>query len=153
MQTPERIHPKGLNDYLEVMSKAVFQSGISWRVVDSKWIGIREALRGFDPHAVADLTEPDMEELMKDTRVIRHRRKLEATVINARKMMDLEEKHGSFQGYLRSHGGFDATLKDLRKQFKYLGDSGGYYFLWVVGEEVPSYEDWCSSRGVAHRHT
>ena len=39
-------------------------------------------------------------------------------------------------------------MKDLRKQFKYLGDMGAYHFLWVVGEEVPSYEEWCRSRGV-----
>ena len=41
---PERIDPQTLGDYLEVMSKLVFQSGISYRVVDSKWQGIREAL-------------------------------------------------------------------------------------------------------------
>ena len=72
--------------------------------------------------------------LTHDKRVIRNRRKLEAIVHNARRMLDLEEKHGSFRGYLRSHEDFDATVKDMRKQFKLMGDMGTYLFLYVVGE-------------------
>ena len=79
--------------------------------------------------------------------MIRHRRKLSAISANAGKMLELEERHGSFQNYLRSHGGFEATSQDIRKQFKYMGDSGTYYFLWVVGEEVPPYEEWCAGHG------
>ncbi len=144
---PERIVPKSLGDYLEVMSKAVFQAGISWRVVESKWPGIREAFRGFDAAAVADFAEPELDELTNDTRVIRNRRKLEAIVGNARRLLDLEKKHGSFQSYLRSHGDFGATTASLRKEFKFLGNMGCYYLLFVVGEEVPSHEEWMASRG------
>ena len=147
MQAPERIEPKALGDYLEVMSKTVFQSGISWRVVDSKWPEIREAFSGFDAEVVAKFGDAEVDALTQDRRVIRNRRKIEAIVGNARRMLDLEEGHGSFKSYLRSHGSFDETLKDLRKQFKFLGDHGTYYFLWVVGEDVPSYEEWCASRG------
>jgi DNA-3-methyladenine glycosylase I len=148
MQVPEKIQPCLLADYLEVMIRSVFQTGLSWRVVDSKWPGIRDALRGFDPEAIAMISESDLDELAQDRRVIRNRRKLEAIVGNARRMLELDEAHGSFRDYLRSHGGFEEAVKDLRKQFKYLGDMGAYHFLWVVGEEVPSYEEWCRSRGV-----
>ena len=48
--------------------------------------------------------------------------------------------------YLRSHEDFDATVKDVRKQFKFMGDMGTYLFLFVVGEEVPSHEEWHTSR-------
>ncbi|MFQ5875259.1 MAG: DNA-3-methyladenine glycosylase I [Dehalococcoidia bacterium] len=147
MQAPERIEPRGLADYLEVMSKGVFQTGISWQVVEKKWPGIRDAFRGFDPATVAHFTPENLDELAKDTRVIRNRRKLEAIVTNAQRMLELEEKHGGFRNYLRSHGDFEATVKDLRKQFKFLGDMGCYHFLWVVNEDVPSYENWCASRG------
>jgi 3-methyladenine DNA glycosylase Tag len=146
-RAPERIEPRSLADYLEVMSKAVFQTGMSWKVVDNKWPGIREAFRGFDPAAVVALTPDDLDAITNDTRVIRNRRKIEATVDNARQMLELERQHGSFRAYLRSHDGFEGTVKDLRKRFKFLGDMGCYYFLWVVSEEVPSYEDWCASRG------
>lgn len=147
MQAPQQIEPKSLADYLDVMSTSVFQSGISWRVVESKWPGTREAFHGFDPEAVVNLTPTEMDALAADTRVIRNRRKLEAVVQNARRMLELEERHGSFRAYLRSHGGFEETVADLRKQFRFVGDMGAFHFLYVVGEEVPSYEDWCASRG------
>ena len=86
--------------------------------------------------------------MVKDKRVIRNRRKLEAIVFDARRLLELEKKYGGFQPYLRSHGGFEATAKDLRKQFKFLGETGAFYFLSVVGEEVPPYQEWAASRGV-----
>lgn len=147
MEAPRKIQPKRLGDYLEVMSKSVFQAGISWKVVEAKWPGTREAFKGFDAEAVAHMTPRNIDDLATDKRVIRNRRKLEAIVENARRMLDLQDQHGSFRDYLRSHGGFEETVKDLRKQFKFLGDMGSFHFLYVVGEEVPSYEQWCASRG------
>jgi 3-methyladenine DNA glycosylase Tag len=149
-QAPEQIVPTRTGDYLEIMTKAVFQSGISWKVVHAKWPGIKEAFHDFDHRRVASLTEAEIAEIAADPRVIRNRRKIEAIVDNARVMLDLEEEHGSFKAYLRSHGGFEPTVTDLRKRFKFLGEMGAFYFLYVVGEEVPSYEDWCASRGREH---
>lgn len=40
-------------------------------------------------------------------------------------------------------------MKDLRKNFRFMGEMGCFYFLYVVGESVPEYEDWCRSRGRA----
>ena len=144
-QGPHQISPQSLGDYLEVMSKAVFQSGISYKVVENKWPGIREAFRGFDPRAVAGLTPPAVEDLVQDQKVIRNRRKIEAISSNARRIIELEKEHGSFKNYLRSHSSFKATVQDLRRQFKFLGESGCYFFLYIVGEEVPPHEEY---RGV-----
>ena len=143
---PEQIKPKVLGDYLEVMSKAVFQTGISWRVVDNKWAGIRDALRGFDAATVASLGPSDIEQLMQDTRVIRNRRKLEAIVDNARTMIDLEAQHGSFRKYLRSFPDYESRVKDMRNQFRFLGETGCYMFLYIVGEPVPDYHEWRESQ-------
>ena len=138
---PERIEPASLDDYLEVMSKAVFQSGMSWRVVEAKWPGIREAFQDFNAQKVADFSVFEVEELARDTRVIRNRRKLAAIVDNAQRMIELDRENGSFRSYLRSHGDFDATLAALRKDFKFMGPTSVYYFLYVVGEEVPPHEE------------
>lgn len=138
---PEQIKPQSLDDYLEVMSKAVFQSGMSWKVVEAKWPSTREAFHDFRVQEVADLNAFDVEELAKDTRVIRNRRKLEAIVSNAQKMLELDGEYGSFQKYLRSQGDFDGTLTALRKDFKFMGPTGIYYFLYVVGEKVPPHEE------------
>jgi 3-methyladenine DNA glycosylase Tag len=147
MEAPTRIEPQRLGDYLEVMSKAVFQSGISWKVVEAKWPGIREALHGFDAAAIASLTAADVDALASDQRVIRNRRKLEAIVDNARTLIELDATNGSFRDYLRSHPDFDALVADLRKHFRYLGDMGAYYFLYVIGEEVPPHEQFNAGHG------
>ncbi|MCH8064133.1 MAG: DNA-3-methyladenine glycosylase I [Chloroflexi bacterium] len=146
MPEPTRIRIDGLRDYLEALSKAVFQPGMSWKVVDAKWPGIKEAFHDFDVESVADMGESDLDELTNDTRVIRNRRKLEAVVHNARRMIELDREFGGFQKYLRSHDDFPAVVKDLRKNFKFLGDTGCYFFMHVVGEEVPPHEEWMASR-------
>jgi 3-methyladenine DNA glycosylase Tag len=150
VEAPKQIKPKSLGDYLEVMSRAAFQSGISWRVIEAKWDGFREAFSGFDAKKVASLEPPDVDRLMEDTRIVRNRAKIEATVHNARTMVDLDEEYGGFRKYLRSFGGdFEALVKDMRKRFKFLGDTGAYYFLHVVGEQVPSHEEWMAEHGAA----
>lgn len=146
MQAPTQITPRSLNDYLDVMTRAVFQSGMSWAVVEAKWKGFREAFQGFDPEKVAALGPAEVERLAEDTRIIRNRRKIEATVHNAQVMLDLDgETDGGFLGYLRSHGGFDETVAALRSEFRFLGDLGAYYFLYVVREPVPPHEEWMAA--------
>jgi len=141
VQSPEQIKPSKLGDYLGIMTKVVFQSGMSWKVVESKWPTIQEAFHDFDIETVANFGEQELDDLTNDTRVIRNRRKLEAIVHNANKLIELEERYGSFRNYLRSHEDYKATVKDIRKQFKYVGEFGCYYFLYVVGEEVPPHEE------------
>ena len=139
--------PVSLADYLETMSKAVFQAGISWKVVDAKWPGIRQAMKGFDTLAVSQFGGADIDRLMQDARLIRNRRKLEGIVLNARKMLELDKEFKGFRTYLRSQGTFAETAAALHRDFKFMGESGSYYFLWVVGEKVPPWEEWQASRG------
>jgi len=143
---PKQIAPKTPGDYLEAMSRPVFQTGMSWRVVDNKWPGTREAFKGFDVNKVARMGDPEIDKLVQDTRVIRNRRKIEAIIENANRIVALEREYGSFRKYLRSHDDFEALVKDMRKQFKFLGDMGCYLFLYTVREKVPSWEEWCSRR-------
>jgi 3-methyladenine DNA glycosylase Tag len=144
---PKRSRPRQLSGYLEAMTHAVFQSGISWRVVEAKWPDIREAFDGFDPRRVADLDARDIDALMADPRVIRNRAKLEAVVDNAQTLLELDAEHRGFRRYLRSHGSFEETVAGLKRQFRFLGDTGAYYFLYVVGEDVPPHEEWSAARG------
>lgn len=145
-QAPPKIKPKGLADYFEVMTKAVFQSGITWAVIEAKWDGFRDAFRGFDPSVVARFTPDDVDRLLQDSSIVRNRRKIEATIDNALEIEALDQEHGSFKRYLRSHGSFDATVSDLKRHFRFLGDTGAYFFLYVVGEEVPPHEEWMAAR-------
>ena len=119
----------------------MFQTGISWRVVEAKWPDIQAAFGGFDPSRVAKLTVKDIDRLMGDTRVIRNRKKLEAISSNAGRMLELDAEYKGFHKYLDSLGDFDSTKKALHKQFAYMGDSGTWFFLWMVGRKVPAHED------------
>ena len=151
MEPPTRIKPKGLADYLDAMSKPVFQAGISWKVVDAKWPSIREAFHNFDPEWVAELSPHDIDQLQADPRVIRNRKKIEGTAANAKTMLELSSAHRSFRRYLRSFPDYETLSKDLRSRFHFLGDHGVYSFLWTVSEEVPDYEDWAAAHGVTQR--
>ncbi|HEX2647541.1 MAG TPA: DNA-3-methyladenine glycosylase I [Candidatus Dormibacteraeota bacterium] len=133
--------PKELAGYLDPLARVMFQTGISWRVVDAKWPGIRDAFHDFDPARVAGLRAKDIDKLMGDTRVIRNRKKLEAIAGNARRMIELDKEYKGFAKYLDSLGDFEATKKELHRQFAFLGDAGTWYFLWMVGRKVPEHEN------------
>jgi DNA-3-methyladenine glycosylase I len=134
---PPRRKPANLAGYLEALSRPVFQAGMSWRVVEAKWDGIREAFAGFAPDVVAQYGPGEIGRLLADPRVIRSKTKIEATIDNAQALLELDAEHGGFARYLRSHGGFEETAADLKRQFRFIGDAGAYHFLWSVGEPVP----------------
>ena len=146
-----------LADYLEAMSFAGFQAGISWRVVDAKWPGIRAAFKDFDPAKVARFSGDDVDRLMADAKLIRNRRKLEGVVLNARRLLELDKEYGGFGKYLRSLGSYEEKVAALHKEFKFLGESGAYFFLWKVGETVSEYESWLAEHDmkmpVGHHHS
>ena len=141
-KAPPRRKPADLAGYLEALSRPVFQAGISWRVIDSKWDGIRNAFAGFDPVAVADYGQDDVDRLVGDPRVVRSKAKIEATIDNAQAVIELDAEFGGFDRYLRTHGSFEETVADLKRQFRYIGDSGAYHFLYVVNRPVPPHEEW-----------
>lgn len=141
MEPPKQIVPGKLADYLEVLSKAVFESGMSWAIVEAKWPGFQAAFQGFDPEWVANLSPDEFDALTNDPRIIRNRRKIESTIHNAQQMLDTEHEHGSFGAYLESLGGFEAQSAALRKRFKHVGEFGAYYFLYVIGQPVPAHHE------------
>jgi 3-methyladenine DNA glycosylase Tag len=141
MEPPKQITPTRLADYLEVLTKAVFESGMSWAIIEAKWPGFREAFHAFDPERIASLSPDEIDALTADTRIVRNRRKIEATVHNAGTMLDLEREYGTFKRYLESQGEFIPLVQDMRKRFKHVGDFGSYYFLYVVGEPVPAHHE------------
>ncbi|MDT0119746.1 MULTISPECIES: DNA-3-methyladenine glycosylase I [Kocuria] len=82
------------NGLFERVTLEAFQSGLSWRTVLAKRPAFREVFHGFDPEAVAAMDERDVERLLGDARIIRNRRKIEATVTNARATVALREDGG-----------------------------------------------------------
>jgi 3-methyladenine DNA glycosylase Tag len=144
---PPQIVAKSLDDYLEQLSKGVFQAGISWRVVDSKWPSITAAFHKFKVERVARMTDRDIDALVKDERVIRSRPKIAAVVHNANELLALE-RAGGFKKHLKSFPEYEALASDLKKRFKFVGDSGVYHFLWTVKQPVPEWREWSRAHGM-----
>jgi DNA-3-methyladenine glycosylase I len=142
-EVPPQVKPKDDNGYLEQMTQAIFQAGFSWRVIRDKWPNFQAAFDGFDVATVAGYADPDVERLVGDAGIVRNRRKIEATIHNAREIWDLVQEHGSFHTYLRSLDGLDyaGRRKELSRRFRNLGPTSVFVFLWCVDEDVPAWED------------
>jgi DNA-3-methyladenine glycosylase I len=76
-----------------------FQSGLSWLTILRRREGFREAFHRFDYHRVAEMTEVDVERLVQDTSIIRHRGKIESTINNARMAQELVAETGSLGAF------------------------------------------------------
>ena len=71
-----------------------FQAGLSWITILKKRDNFRNAFNGFDPHAIAGWGEAEVQALLGDPGIIRHRGKIEATIGNARAWMEIEAREG-----------------------------------------------------------
>src|SRR5712691_443635 len=146
MEGPPKIKPRSIDDYLEQLSKGVFQAGISWRVVDAKWEGTRAAFHGFNVERIARMGDREIDTLAADTRLIRSRPKIAAVVHNAQELLAVERAQG-FKKHLSSFADYETLATDLKKRFKFVGDSGAYHFLYTVSHPVPDWREWAKAHG------
>jgi DNA-3-methyladenine glycosylase I len=79
-----------------------FQSGLSWITILRKRENFRKAFARFDPEKVSRFTARDVQRLLKDAGIIRHRGKIESTINNARRALDLRDEKGSLAAYFWS---------------------------------------------------
>jgi hypothetical protein len=141
---PEVIVPGSLADYFEVMTRAVFQAGVSWRQIAAQWDAYREAFAAFDPAAVASYDDLDVERVLATPGILRMPKKVRATIANAGALIGLE-RDGGFACYLRSFDSYAALAKDLKARFALMGDMNVWYFLFRTGEPVPRFESWVAT--------
>ena len=133
-----------------------FQAGLSWLTILRKRERFREAFRGFDPELVARYTVRDVQRLLRDEGIVRHRGKIESTINNARRALDLRDEHGSLAAYfwkwqpavgsrprqltrdvlaaLSTTTESTALSKDLRKRgWTFVGPTTMYAFMQAMG--------------------
>ena len=79
-----------------------FQSGLSWITILRKRDNFRTAFRDFDPKAVARFGARDVQRLLKDAGIVRHRGKIESTINNAQRALELIDERGSLAAYFWS---------------------------------------------------
>jgi DNA-3-methyladenine glycosylase I len=95
-----------------------FQSGLSWLTILRKRERFREAFARFEPQRVARFGACDVERLMGDVGIVRHRGKIEATIANARATLEVQERNGSLAALVWS---FEPTRRGRRSPER-LGD-------------------------------
>jgi DNA-3-methyladenine glycosylase I len=81
----------GVTAMFERLSLEGFQSGLSWLVILRKRPAFRAAFAGFDPKLVAEFGDADVQHLLADAGIVRNRAKIEATVHNARAVLELDQ--------------------------------------------------------------
>ena len=84
----------------EILTLEVMQAGLSWSTILKKREGFREAFEQFDIHKVSQFTKDDVETLLQNPNIIRHRQKIEATIQNAKIILQLQNQYGSFHEFL-----------------------------------------------------
>lgn len=77
-----------------------FQSGLSWLTILRKRSAFRRAFKSFDPHKVARFGGRDIDRLLADASIVRHRGKIEATIANAKATLAVQEQHGSLAAFV-----------------------------------------------------
>ena len=129
---PSRNTPSNDNEYFEMLSKSVFQAGFSFKVVELKWPDIVEVFDNFDFKKVMNWSEEKIHQALLSPKIIRNSKKVRGIVDNARVFNVLVSKYGSFSKYLNSfkEKTYPERSKIISKQFKWLGKTGTYVFLW-----------------------
>ena len=133
-----------------------FQSGLSWLTILRKRDNFRAAFKGFDFPAVARFNQRSVERLLKDAGIVRHRGKIESTINNAKRAVEVVDEFGSLANYfwtwepcpsdrpkhlnwatLKSIGKSEASIalsKDLKQRgWSFVGPTTAYAFMQAMG--------------------
>ena len=130
-----------------------FQAGLSWLTILRKRPAFREVFHDFDPVRVAGFAEGDVERLLQDARIIRHRGKIEATITNARCVVEMAEAGVGFGELVWSFApdpppprptrrdevpavtpASTALSRELRRRgFRFVGPTTAYAFMQSMG--------------------
>lgn len=101
----------------------IMQAGLSWEIVLKKRKALNAAFDRFSPNKVASYGARDVARLLKDPSIIRNRRKIEAIIENARRVIALRKSHGGFAKWLAAHypRSKAAWVKLFKAQFVFMG--------------------------------
>jgi DNA-3-methyladenine glycosylase I len=141
-------------ELFELLTLEGAQAGLSWRTILNKREGYRAAFAGFDHACVAKYRERDVERLLTDPGIVRHRGKIESTITNAQRILEVQSEAGTFDAYVWSFvdgapivGGWKELgelpastpvstelSRDLKRRgFRFVGPTTVYAFMQAAG--------------------
>ena len=140
--------------HFELLTLEGAQAGLSWQTILRKRAGYRQAFAGFDVAKIATFDRSRLEALCQDPDIVRNRRKIQATIVNAQQFLKIQAESGSFDAYLwdfvdghpivnhwRSYQEVpghtmlsDQIAKDLKQRgFEFIGSTTVYAYLQAAG--------------------
>jgi DNA-3-methyladenine glycosylase I len=131
----------------EKLSLEGFQAGLSWLTILRKRDNFREAFANFDPAQVAEFTDLDIERLLGDPGIVRHRGKIVSTINNAARVLEVQDELGSLAALVWSFEPEStrpvmesttheskAMAKELKgRGFSFVGPTTAYAFMQAMG--------------------
>jgi len=124
------------------------QAGLSWDTILAKRQNYRRAFERFDFRKIAAYGARERRRLLADAGIVRHAGKIDATIENARRVLEVRSEFASFSKYVWSFSGSgaEALSKDLRRRgFRFVGPTTIYAFMQAVGM-VNDHEETCFRR-------
>ena len=133
------------------LSLEIFHIGLSWQLVLSKYKHFMGAFDNFDYEKVAKYSEEDIQTLMENENIIRYRKKIEATIHNAKQFMKIQDEYGKFSDFIwaftdnqqvvaevnqnltKSHLSDKVTAELKKRGFKFIGSVTIYSYLQAIG--------------------
>jgi len=130
------------------------QAGLSWLTILTKRPTYQEAFKNFDIKKVAKFTQDDVEELLQNKGIVRHKQKISSTINNAQCFLNIQKEFGTFNKYIWNFVDFepinnnwkdesevpstttlsDIISKDLKKRgFKFVGSTTIYAYMQASG--------------------
>jgi len=131
-------------ELFERLMLEINQAGLSWLTILKKREAFHRAFQGFDPEIVARYGARDRRRLLADAAIIRNRLKIDAAIANAKTVLELRERHGSFAEWLDTHHprSKPAWVKLFKETFRFTGGEIVGEFListgYLKGAHVPS---------------
>jgi hypothetical protein len=147
---PRRVMQPTLDDHLEIMTRAIFQAGLSWAMIDAGWQAFYNGFDRFEIARVAQYGEYDIERLMLTDGIIHSAKKIAGTIDNAKMLIAVDREFGSIAGYVARFTSYDDLFADARGRFAFLGDLSCYYWLFRTGNPVPLFETWIAGQPKDH---
>ncbi|WP_277601725.1 DNA-3-methyladenine glycosylase I [Rhodococcus sp. X156] len=142
----------GRDALYERLCLEAFQAGLSWITVLRKREDFRRAFAGFDPERVAGFGDADVQRLLADASIVRNRAKIEATVSNARAVLDVDDLDALLWSFAPAPTGADqswdpttwtpratspesvAMAKELKRRgFRFVGPTTAHSLMQAVG--------------------
>ena len=137
------------------------QAGLSWITILKKADNFRKAYHSFEINKIAKYGDEDVARLLADAGIIRNRLKINAAIVNAQRILDLQKDHGSFKNWLDANRDLskEEWVKLFKKTFVFTGGEIVNEFLISTGylagahdEDCPSYKKVASLRPAWMRH-